>query len=98
MKWYGIVAILILIFGLAGIVYLGMNAGESNRPIVSTNDPVYQVPLPIEKIINYDCDKNYKEYLELFEFVDPTESINSKSPARMAIYELEEELMNNGCL
>lgn len=79
MKWYGIVAILVLFFGLAGIVYLGINTEK------------------IEEIANYDCDKKFKEYVELFEFIDPTESINSKSPARMAIYELEDELRDYNC-
>lgn len=46
----------------------------------------------------YDCTKNYNKYLKLFDYVDPTESIAAKSPERMAIYELEEELMDNGCI
>lgn len=50
MKWYGIVAILVLIFGLAGIVYLGMNTDK-----IGFSEPNYiskQTPNSISQVIS----------------------------------------------
>lgn len=55
---------------------------------------------PAKKTITipyYNCQENYEKYLNLFDAVNPTESIAAKSPVRVAIYELEEEIMDNNC-
>ncbi len=94
MKWYGIVVFLVIIGGLVGIVYLGVNTDNSISKII--DEPVPKIIIN-EQITVYNCEKNVAEYSELVNLINPNESIASKSPERIAVYEKEEELLNQGC-
>lgn len=97
MKWFGILAFLFIISALGGIVYLGANTDKITFGFGEPNYISKQTESTAPPFV-YDCDKNYKKYLKLFDYVDPQESIASQSPERMAIHELEHELIKNGCL
>lgn len=88
LKWYGILALLVLIGGLAGIVIYGMNTDKSESFLVKSYP---KIPL-------YDCEKNLLEFDKLILLVNPTESIAAKSPERIAVYEKESELLKNSCI
>jgi len=65
-----------------------------------TEPPQEETVAPAKKTITipyYNCQENYEKYLNLFDAVDGTQSIAAKSPVRVAIYELESELMDNNC-
>ena len=87
MKWYGILVFLVLLGGLVGIVILGMNTDKSESFFGESTLQNTQ----------YDCEKNLLEYGKLILLVNPNESIAAKSPERIAVYELEAELLKNSC-
>ncbi len=102
MKWYGVLTFIFVIVALLGIIYLGANTDKIWKGF---GEPSFiSIPTSSTSIVltssafGYDCDKNYNKYLKLFDYVDGTESIASQSPERMAIYELEEKLMDNECI
>lgn len=109
MQRYTIATLVFFACVAVGTAYLAINAenlDEIDLIFVPISHPRWSEPppediiAPEKKIITipyYNCQENYEKYLNLFDAVNPTESIAAKSPIRVAIYELEEELMKNNC-